>query len=293
MSSPVRGAAEGALDGATGGGAEVKGVREAGSILLPAPAAAFEGVALDGATRAGAPEGGVIGGAGAVDAVNVRADAGGAALSAGSACAGTTAIRGATRCPSGVVDIAAASARSGAAAGVGAGAPWARASSSGGAARGMGGAGATVEPLPSGGRCEGSANHKPLARKDTAAKATAVATAVRRNVADPRSGNVVTFSLSIRQTAAAVASPPAVPGRMRKSSCRRRPSIASLRSEDGERGVEPGEGMPSTRHSPLITGPRQGARPRGPCSGGAAAAARPRLRKTTSAAHRLLRPSVA
>jgi hypothetical protein len=66
-----------------------------------------------------------------------------------------------------------------------------------------------------------------------------------------------------------------------------------LRSDDGERGVEPGDGIPSTRHSPLITGPRQGARPRGPRSTGAAAAPRPRLGKTTSAGHRLLPTPVA
>jgi hypothetical protein len=231
-----------------------------------------------------------VGGAPEEGAATVRAGAGGAALPAGAASAATMAIRGATPGVSGGRDGAASSVRSEAAAGTGAGARGAGTRAArGAAAAGAVGAGATVDPLPSGGLGEGVANHKPLARKDAAAKATATATAVRRNAAGTRSGNVATFSLSIRQTAAAVASPPAVPGRMRKSSCSRRPSIASLRSKDGD----PGDGIPSTRHSPLITGPRQGARPHGPISGGAAAALRPRLQKTTSAAHRLFRSPVA
>jgi hypothetical protein len=267
---------------ASRGRAAVLAARAVGCAVVATAGAARRGALRDADFGVDAPEDG---------AANVRAGAGGAAFASGSALAGTMAIRGATCGPSGEGDGGTSSvlleAAAGSGAGAGAGGTLVRATC--GAGTGAARTGSSVEPRPSGGSGEGFANHKPLARKDTAAKATAVATAVRRNVAGTRRGNVATFSLSIRQMAAAVASPPAIPGRMRKSSCRRRPSIASLRSAE----TEPGEGIPSTRHSPLITGPRQGARPRAPRSRGAAAAQRPRLRKTTSVAHRLLRPLVA
>jgi hypothetical protein len=211
-----------AVDDSSGGGAEPWRVREAGSVALPAPAVAFEGVtpggaAPEGARRSGALDGGVIGGTSrAGGAVNGRGDAGGAASPAGSASVGTTAIRGATRPPSGVAGVAAASACSTPAAGARVGVPRAPARL-GVAAAGMEGTGVTGEPLPAGRCCEGFANHRPMASNDAPATAPPVAMAARRHAACPRAGSVATLSLSIRQTAAAVASPP-VPGRIRRSS---------------------------------------------------------------------------